>query len=78
MKFKLGDKVMVVSDLTEDKDYSMLDGSSLDSVTGDMLRFASKTVTITLSANNSSEYGIEEDGGVWCWTDEMFVEGQAE
>lgn len=68
MKYKVGDRVRVRSDLKEIDDYRVY-GIGTNS---EMVRMAGKVVTI--SHVGSSSYRIEEYG--YLWTDEMF-EGYA-
>jgi hypothetical protein len=64
MKFKVGDKVRVRKDLVDEQKYG---GQCF---VYDMSKFMDKIATIK-SVYNSC-YCIEEDGGEWFWTDEMF------
>lgn len=66
MKYQVGDKVLVRSDLEEDKTY----GNEI--VMSDMLSFRGKIVTIK-HIDHSDYYQIEEDPDQWYWTDEMFL-----
>lgn len=68
MKYKVGDKVRVRSDLKNNKMY----GTQM--FVKDMEQYKGKGVTIKYDNNY---YEIEEDEGYWHWTDEMF-EGLAE
>lgn len=73
MKYKVGDKVRVRSDLEKGKLYRMEDGSEGDCAVGKMLKFAGKEVTI--SKIIGGEYIVEEcerDFFFYYWTDEMF------
>ena len=65
MKYKIGDKVFVRSDLEEGKKY----GDEV--VISDMLFFKGKIVTIE-HVNHPNRYRIKEDPDQWYWTDEMF------
>lgn len=69
MKYKVGDKVKVRSDLKINRDY----GSQ--AFVREMSQYIGKVVTIKETYSN--KYNIEEDGGEWFWTDEM-LEGLAE
>ena len=71
MKYQVGDKVLVRSDLEEDKIYG--DGV----VMSDMLFFRGKIVTIE-HVDHSCCYRIKEDPDQWHWTDEMFVGKESE
>lgn len=63
-KYKVGDRVVVRSDLVTGK-------CGADSVVGNMLRQAGKTVTIAaINVENPTVYSIKEDS--WNWTNEMF------
>lgn len=64
MKFKVGDRVSVRSDLVIDKSY----GSN--SINDEMINWCGKIVTIKV-ITSWNEYRIKEDG--WNWTDEMFI-----
>ena len=71
MKYKIGDKVRVKDNLEVGKMYFMSNMPEFDSVEREMLKFKGKEVTIS-SYTGDGKYIIEEDGGVWNWTDEMF------
>lgn len=69
--YKVGDKVRVKKDLIVDESYD--DGMLFIS---DMVRFKGKVVTITkvncIEENKTrNEYRINEDDGIWRYTDEM-------
>ena len=66
MKYKVGDKVIVRSDLEVNMDY----GSQ--TFVREMSQYIGKVVTI--SETYSNRYNIKEDEGEWSWTDEMFDE----
>ena len=68
-KFKVGDKVRVRSDLTEEGRYFMESRDFSNTFVDEMVVFAGKLVTI---AEARSQYRIFEDEGAWGWTDEMF------
>ena len=71
MKYKVGDKVRVRSDLQISRRYgSYMFSSGMDHYKGSV-------VTISKVHLNLYFYCIEEDGGRWIWADEMF-EGLAE
>jgi len=70
-KYKVGDKVQVRSDLVLSETY----GGAV--VTGKMMPFLGKEVTISYVDNSDGTYHIEEIPYHWRWTDEMF-EGLAE
>lgn len=65
MKYKVGDKVRVRTNLTEDERYGSI------FVTDEMADMRGMTVTIE-DANEKSGYGIKEDLEGYMWTDEMF------
>lgn len=66
MKYKVGDKVRVRSDLEVNKNYG---SHAFVSV---MEKFKSKIVTIErVDLNN--KYQIKEDDGEWYWNDEMLL-----
>ena len=71
MKYKIGDKVLVRSDLKEGKKY----GDEV--VISDMLFFRGKIVTIE-HIDHPNCYRIKEDPDRWNWTDEMFIEKESE
>lgn len=71
MKYKIGDKVLVRSDLEEDKKY----GNEV--VISDMLSFRGKIVTIK-HVDHPDCYRIKEDSNQWHWTDEMFSGKESE
>lgn len=71
MKYKIGDKVLVRSDLEEGKTY----GDEV--VMSDMLYFKGKIVTIE-HVDHPNHYRIKEDLDQWHWTDEMFSEKESE
>jgi hypothetical protein len=64
MKYEVGDKVKVRSDLQHGQAY---DGCL---VTKEMEQLSGKTVTISYYSDNSDRYDIKES--YWKWTDEMF------
>lgn len=64
MKYKVGDKVKVRSDLKEDTMYgsqTFVDG---------MVKYMGKIMTVKQVYDKC--YRLEEDGGKWAWTNEMF------
>ena len=71
MKYQVGDKVLVRSDLEEGKKY----GDEV--VMSDMLFFRGKIVTIE-HVDYPYCYRIKEDPDQWHWTDEMFDEKESE
>lgn len=71
MKYKIGDKVLVRSDLEESKKY----GNAV--VMSNMLYFKGKIVTIE-HVDHFNCYRIKEDPDQWHWTDEMFVGKESE
>ena len=66
MKYKIGDKVLVRSDLKEGKTY----GDEV--VMSDMLYLKGKIVTIE-HVDHPDYYRIKEDPDQWHWTNEMFI-----
>lgn len=66
MKYKVGDKVRVRSDLKINEDYG------LQAFVIEMSQYIGKVVTIQKTYSN--KYNIKEDKGKWYWTDEMFEE----
>lgn len=75
MLYNVGDKVLVIEDLREDRIYAMEDGTHSVGVVEEMMRFAGTTVTIGEATDRY--YFLEEDVEKYWWTDEMF-EGLAE
>ena len=71
MKYQVGDKVLVRSDLEEGKKYGD------DVVMSDMLFFRGKIVTIE-HVDHPCCYRIKEDPDQWHWTDEMFFGKKSE
>ena len=71
MKYQVGDKVLVRSDLEEGKTY----GDEV--VISDMLYFKGKIVTIE-HVDHPNHYRIKEDSDQWHWTDEMFSGNESE
>lgn len=73
MKYKVGDKVRVRSDLEKGKLYRMEDGSEYDCAVDKMLKLSGKEVTI--SKIRGGKYIVKEcekDCFFYYWTDEMF------
>lgn len=73
MKYKVGDKVRVRSDLEKGKLYRTEDGSEEVCAVGTMLKFSGKEVTI--SETIGGKYVVEEckrERFFYYWTDEMF------
>lgn len=66
MKYKVGDKVRIRKDLKVGERY---DGTSL---TGKMLLWKGKKVTILKVCSDYNGYEIEGDDGCFLWTDSMF------
>lgn len=67
MKYKIGDKVKVREDIEVwDKYYGC------EHATPPMVKFAGKLVTISERYDTFKVYNINDDGGAWAWTDEMF------
>ena len=65
MKYKVGDKVRVRTDLVDCKNYGEINYVS------DMDEWKGKVVTISF-VGNDNYYEIEEDTEKWAWSDEMF------
>ena len=72
MKYKVGERVRVRSDLVNDDriEYAMHDSDITNSVNSKMMTFLGKIVTI--ADYEWGQYVIKEDDGIWSWTDEMF------
>ena len=68
-KFKVGDKVMVRSDLNENGRYYSEDYETWGDCVGDMIDLRGKTVTIK-EVGRTGKYVIFEGG--YSWTDDMF------
>ena len=67
LKYKIGDRVKVRSDLELYKTYSMENNPFTNTVTADMLKWQGKVVTIR---HVGDQYALEEIG--YSWTDDMF------
>lgn len=72
MKYKVGDKVRVRKDLSDDKRYYSEDKKTWDDAAPPMIKYAGKIVTIAGVNDKVGKYDIEEDNKEWNWTDEMF------
>lgn len=73
-KYDVGDAVVVKRDLKTGCNYFMESGPSkcaYNTVVDEMKEFEGKTVHIAEHFDN--QYCIEEDDGVWGWTDQMFL-----
>lgn len=70
MKYKIGDKVKIREDIETWDKYGH------ESVTPAMAKFAGKFVTISERYDTFKVYNINDDGGIWAWTDEMFEDAQ--
>ena len=79
MKYKVGDKVRIKSLDWYNENRNILGnvdcGDAL--MTFEKIRFCGKIVTISSISDVTDTYGIEEDNGLWIWTDEM-IEGLVE
>ena len=71
-KYKIGDKVIVRSDLDEDTEYYMDDKSDYWYPEEEMVALGGKVITIK-DYKSGSYYLAEETSGDCFWTDEMFV-----
>lgn len=69
-KYKVGDKVLVRSDLECHKTYGS--NGVIDSVVEEMMEFCGKAVTISTVFDNG-KYRIKEDDCGWNFVEEMFV-----
>jgi len=68
-KYRIGDRVIVRSDLiTDDKDYFMEGSDLFNYINDDMAEYCGQIVTI--KDYDSGQYLISETG--YYWTDEMF------
>ena len=72
--FSVGDVVTVRTDLEIDADYYSDGYEWYDTFVEEMSRFKGERVTISRIFGETCKYEIEEDGGGYYWTDEMFVE----
>ncbi len=72
MKYKLGDKVRVISKPNENGFYYMSVGPDFNVMNDIMHTFMGKEVTIS-KYTKDGEYKIKEDNERWNWTDEMFT-----
>lgn len=70
MKYKVGDKVKVRSDLIANKRYGKRFGKYC--FTDGMAKYKGRIVTIEKAYDGT--YLIQEDGKFWYWTDKMFEE----
>ena len=79
MKYKVGDKVRIKSLDWYNENRNILGnvdcGDAL--MTFEKIRFCGKIVTISSISDVTDRYKIEEDNGLWIWTDEM-IEGLVE
>ena len=73
VKYKIGDRVRVISNLQSCKVYWNEDHIAHEGATKQMVEMAGQIVTIS-DVRNSGKYCIWEDCGTWIWTDEMFEE----
>lgn len=70
MKFKVGDKVRVRSDLVVGKEYYNDDSMFSDKFVEEMKEYLGRIVTIDYLCENI-HYLLKEDSGSWNWTYEM-------
>lgn len=70
MKYNVGDKVRVRSDLIEDNMYFMENSDTYDSVVDVMMEYCGQEVEIKYT--DDEKYLITGDDDEWHWTDEMF------
>jgi hypothetical protein len=68
LRFEIGDRVRVRTDLEEESTY---DTTEFDY---DMVKYLGLVVTIAGTDDNDDTYLIEEDGHLSWWADEMFDE----
>lgn len=73
MKYKVGDKVKVRSDLSHDKRYAM-DGSNYSLPATHVMARYFAGCEMTVSSANDFGYLMEETGQDFTWTDEMLEE----
>lgn len=66
MKYKVGDRVRIRSDLEESIKYGA------DIAVDEMCTLRGQVVTISEVYSETGYYSIEEDKCYFCWTDEMF------
>lgn len=79
IRFEIGDKVTIRSDLTDDMVFieEERDGyikHDTQNVNSKMINLGGQIATIT-GINDRGEYNIDLDGGFWDWTHHMFKEG---
>lgn len=67
MKYKVGDKVRVRTDLVVDDEYGIDWGVMFAE---EMDKFRGQVVTIA-KVTNEGIYNIKEDDNDWCWTEDM-------
>ena len=77
MLYRVGDKVVIKTDLDTDKEYYMCNNEEYCYVTEEMLVHAGKIVTIT----GVDYYGYEiaecnDEHNTWLWTDEMLLSSE--
>ena len=71
MKYKIGDKVRIKSDLIVGKTYKGEDGMDSCYVVQNMLKYQKQTATIIRVLGNGRGYKIDLDNGSCVWTYEM-------
>ena len=71
MRYKIGQKVLVIKDLSWRKSYFMEGGRYRNSVSLSMERYRGKIMTIDGFVKGDRGYTLKEDGDRWTWTDEM-------
>ena len=74
MLYKVGDKVVIKTDLNTYEDYYMSDSEECCYVTEEMLEFTGRIATIT----GTTPYGYhiaecDDEDNSWLWTDEMLL-----
>lgn len=74
MRYKVGDRVVIRSDIVESERYYSDDGEESNSVTESMAEMAGQVMTIKRIYDG--QYILEEDEWGWRWVDGMF-EGYA-
>jgi hypothetical protein len=74
MKYKVGDKVRVKSDLVNGKYYENEANHVGIYFNKDMMEYRGKIVTISQVVHGSGVYRIKEDGRTWAWSIGMFEE----
>lgn len=74
MRYKIGDKVRIKSNLIVDKTYKDENGVESVFVARSMLSYQNKNATIIGISEDETGYKIDLDGATWLWVYTMFEE----